>query len=72
MRQIPVNTPPLALATLASVLQGPSPACENKPRPTIDFVDELLDKTIVADPQARKGDATALRQALDGVNAGMR
>ena len=28
---------------------------------------DLLDKTIVADPKARYSDATALRQALDGV-----
>ena len=33
----------------------------------VHFVYELLDKTIVADPRARYGDATALRQALDGV-----
>jgi serine/threonine protein kinase len=31
------------------------------------FVYGLLDKSIVADPEARYGDATALRQALDGV-----
>jgi hypothetical protein len=36
MRQIPVNTPPLALAALAGMIQEPSPACENSPRPTIE------------------------------------
>lgn len=35
--------------------------------PGVHFVYELLDKTIVADPEARYDDATALRQALDGV-----
>ena len=33
----------------------------------VHFVYDLLDKSIVADPAARYGDATALRQALDGV-----
>ncbi len=33
----------------------------------IHFVYELLDKSIVADPKARYGDAIALRQALDEV-----
>ena len=33
----------------------------------VHFVYELLDKTIVADPQGRYGDATALCHALDGV-----
>jgi hypothetical protein len=33
----------------------------------LHFVYELFDKTIVADPGARYGDATGLRQALDGV-----
>jgi serine/threonine protein kinase len=35
--------------------------------PGVHFVYELLDKAIVADSEARYGDATALRQALDGV-----